>query len=407
MLHGQLVGIFKHLQRCLFDALPAAAYRALSANMALMAFAYSDGVSVFSGFDHASDLKTLSQLDGHGRDSLLHYLLVALQPNVSFGSPATDAARRADVQWVFLTAMQIVTVARGRPSAEEMKWLDDTMPVFMRRTAAAFPDQKSDWDFPKFHALRHLVRALREWGSCANTSMSFFEWLHGRVKRDAEHLNYREPMAVALARRATTDLVVASLPALQGEVELLDTLGPPGGMLAQHSLTCAGASATIESAVRNALAASGVAVGGGALSLFSRLDLRRVHNCVTVAKTSIYEGDIVRCERVALRDMPLFSVVCFFRTGGVDYVFARAATAEGPADAPLAGAAFPPGFDTHVRVVRPESAVVFRADNVWNKVWAPPALIVAGAAADRYEAPVTVAVPGKFVFAATLERRYR
>jgi hypothetical protein len=61
MLHGMLVGIFKHLQRCLFDALSAEANRALAANFANMAFAYSDGVSVFAGFDHASDLKTLAQ----------------------------------------------------------------------------------------------------------------------------------------------------------------------------------------------------------------------------------------------------------------------------------------------------------------------------------------------------------
>ena len=103
----------------IFDTLSASAVRALALNLSRVAFHYSDGVRDFPGFNHASDLKEVSKLGGHGRDALMHFLTVSLYENISFGeaTPALDAARREAVLWVFLTAMQIVTVARCCPTA--------------------------------------------------------------------------------------------------------------------------------------------------------------------------------------------------------------------------------------------------------------------------------------------------
>jgi len=438
---------------CLFESLPAGSYRALADNLRLIAHYYSDGVTVLDAFDAAEDFKELSQLGGHGRDALHHFVLVCLLENVVFGeaTPALEAARRHRVHYVYLTVMQIMTIARGRPTVAEIAWLKGVIRDFMEELKVAFPNQRSEWGFSKFHGLLHLVQMILEWGerlrgatmgagrgargagrgargagggwgagrgcerggrsiapprplppgSLSNTNMGFFEWYHRFIKKDAAHLNAQVPEAVALQARAAKARVLAIMPQLLGQpVELIDTLGPPGGASASFVLgSPMGVSAAAGATFRAHACSSGRGVADGvALLRFGTLQLKRIHNSVVVSDCVLKEGDVVRLVGAVLsKVMALFSVAGFYTAAGVDYVHAYAAV-------PVADGTYLDVLDTHVRAVG-AVGVVFRTTDVWNKVFAPACLRVSGAAPrDGFEQRAAEVVPNRFVFSSSLER---
>jgi hypothetical protein len=185
ILHGFPLGIFKHLQNTLFDFLSSAANRALEYNVNLLGAYFTDGVEVMDSFAAVNDFKTLSQIGGSGRESLMRLLLAALYPNV-----VSDPIIRGDIQWLFESALYIFSLIRGRPYKEDIDLLKVIIPQFMDTAKRVFPDHKSHWAFPKFHALLHLAELIIEWGSMSIFSMSFFgKFIRKRGERDS-HFNH-------------------------------------------------------------------------------------------------------------------------------------------------------------------------------------------------------------------------
>ena len=418
ILHQWLVGILKHLAReVLENGLPSDSERALNRNVRLVAASFGDGVRRYDSFDDVDSLKEISQLTGRGRESLLVFLLVAFRENVvrddKYNKGRDAASRRADeaewrasVLWVMETALKIVTIARGWPTREEIEWIKETMPVFMEETKRAFPRQKSGWSFPKFHSLIHLVDAILAWGSLSNVSMSFFEWLHGTVKADAKRLNQKLAMPVALVRRAGMLSAVKAAAQLRGDVGVIDTTGPVGGVL--HTFSLEGAIASSPDVDALFRMASPHPLAASPLQHFKALRLNRVCNYQPVVHRDIVVGDVVRLGSKCERDTPLFSVVAFLRVGvspaAEEWVLARVATEETINDR-AAGVppAYPSKCDTHVRVIR-NSHVAFKATRVWNIVFSPPAIAVTAAAAMQHERRLAAVLPDRFTFTWSLER---